>query len=582
MQKVFYLCGVLVLAGCAQPAEPDPPQVPSGSLKIKIAGGLSSTGTASSRALLRAREIRVNLERSNGAALMEPATILLDPDNPEVPEIGPIPAGVGHRGVVELLASPSQGRRVLLRAEGRFDLGAGEAASLSLTFLPVDWEELLPGQLPVERTCPEDGELWFKVPVQEEGTLTLKLAGSPAYGGLFDAEGKKLTLISEQATSRTFRTSGELYLGVWCPGGGLIRIDGGETVPPPNEGTPEEPVLLTGSVTERVFRVGVPGSGKVSSWYAFVPSRAGVWAVDLPYTSALAWTLKGGDGTTMEGTGTSKLVWETLSPGVRYTLQLVGVKNPQLLKLPGRLVGPEEVETVRHGEGSPEQPRLVPLEPGLQLKIGGRNFDSKSWFKIVNGGLADLELTFGEAGTGTCNMAVYPDGDWSTPLVSWAGVENSRRTLTLVPGQSYGLLVSSVFSSGFQDGVLPLGLSPLPPPLPRPLPLEQGVTGSLSPGEGVWYKATLPGGGTWQVQWDDRSQGTGSHTGDIRVSVFGPDRREVIFRFKDNGFTTSYRFDLRPEEKELWVYVEGNTGTSAGTYGLRLLSHNGVVELILN
>jgi hypothetical protein len=72
------------------------------------------------------------------------------------------------------------------------------------------------------------------------------------------------------------------------------------------------------------------------------------------------------------------------------------------------------------------------------------------------------------------------------------------------------------------------------------------------------------------VQWDDRDEGTGTYTGDVRVSAWRYTGGSLSAEFSgdDSGYTSPRSFSVSAGDT-VYVKVEGYSNTSSGAYAVR-------------
>ena len=89
---------------------------------------------------------------------------------------------------------------------------------------------------------------------------------------------------------------------------------------------------------------------------------------------------------------------------------------------------------------------------------------------------------------------------------------------------------------------------------PTTLTLDAWTDGEISAGGEVWYSFTASSGTTYYVSWNDGHEGSGSKTGDIKVSAYDSGG-SVIFLPQDSGWTTPHA--VSGQSGTVYLKVEG-------------------------
>jgi len=329
--------------------------------------------------------------------------------------------------------------------------------------------------------------------------------------------------------------------------------------------------------------LGALNGGEGTSWYRFNFDTPGTWWLDFPYASDFKWNLARietpGD-LLLEGIGSGSLKFEGLSTG-EYILVLNAYKNTENKKWSGRLLNPGLVVTQGLNEGSSGSPKILGVDTQETLHLGGGNFDCRSWYAFTPGDTGWQDFVFGEAGTGSYNFSIYAGDPKSEALITWSNCENQTQGIKLTPGRIYYLEAVGVFSSGVKPCAWPLVIRSGAMPSYKNLNLETWNPLTLSPGGGRWYRFSVTPGQWYLLRWDDKTQGSGTATADVRVSAYGKDRSQGIFYYKDKGYITRWVVQALPDEGEIYCYVQGYSQSSSGNYSLRADRESGSLGVVV-
>ena len=588
MRKIFLGSGLMglmlamvALTGCPGPGGGSPDNSSTGET-VKSRGNLSLSisgvipQASSGRALLGVQRIRVQLTDPQGQILPEEIFHVSPGESANVLLEGLLP-GAGYKvdlGLFNLVVSDLQPQVI---GTGIADIRAGETAEITIVCLPLQFTELTSSSSPWAIFLAEGGEVWGRMPVLPEGLYQVSTAGDEIVR-IFDGGGK---LLGEAHSGSPYlygpTEAGVVFLGVYSLQSLTTQVNLEVSFPSPQDGSPAEPLELIPAPIFRKFALGALGSGNETSWYKFTLNSSGIWWLDLPYSSDFRWDLSTltDPGTVLSsGTNTTGLKFEGLTQG-DYLLVLKNLKSTSNLKINGRLLTPELCISQGNQEGSPEAPVILPGDGSVNLKMGGSNFDNQSWYAFTCPSSGWQQFIFGEAGVGSYNGELYKGNFSGLPLVTWSNLENTTQEIKLVPGETYALKVAGVFSSGIKPCLWPLQLRSLPLPGFTDLTLEDLHTLNQPPGASAWYRFSVTPGKWYLVKWDDKTQGSGVFTGDVRVSVYGKDRNTGIFYSKDKGYSTRWVVQALPGEDELFALVQGYSPTSTGTYSLQLALESG-------
>jgi hypothetical protein len=94
------------------------------------------------------------------------------------------------------------------------------------------------------------------------------------------------------------------------------------------------------------------------------------------------------------------------------------------------------------------------------------------------------------------------------------------------------------------------------------------TSGSLTaPGEEKIYLFNVIPGKSYSIAWDDSNQGSGTYTGNIKVSAYRQDLSAVYFSNADSGYTVPQV--ITPLDNLVCIKVYGYTSTVTGSFGLK-------------
>lgn len=574
------MLGLLLLTACSrQEASPVPEPAQEnwsvGTLQLKLGGLISSD--VGSRALMSAHKAKVTL--------VNPQSGIPESRDYDITGAGEVsmvwdnlPAGSGWTIQVDLFNRAISEVMPQVSGKGTADIIAGGTAEVSILCLPLSPKPLTSVDFPWKVSLPAGGEDWSVLKLAREGRYSFSPDQDTCTVRFFNKEGLLLGE-SVQGAPWVLETEGpqEIIIGLHLALTSLVTLNMAADYPPAHEGLPAAPAVLEPSREFRTFLLGQVGGGEDTSWYAIKASETGTWWLDMPYSSDYRWELTGaGDPSVVLGSGanTTGLKFD-LTAGMDYLLTLKNTKAPQDLKILGRLLSPTLVEISRFSEGSPSLPVTYPLEIPGTWKMGGRNFDCTSWLRITAGSGGWQEFNFGEAGTGSYSVELYRGDPSAGPLLTWSNTENVVQRVKLNTAEVYTLKAFGQFSSGIKETLWPVRILTTELPLATLVTTEVWHSGTLSAGAADWYQFPVQGGQWYLVSWDDKSQGTGGFSGDIRVSAYTAGRKEPLFLYKDKGYSTRWVVQVPPGEGELFCLVQGLNPGSLGTYGLKVAVDGG-------
>jgi len=103
-----------------------------------------------------------------------------------------------------------------------------------------------------------------------------------------------------------------------------------------------------------------------------------------------------------------------------------------------------------------------------------------------------------------------------------------------------------------------------------PLTLGTWKTGTLaSTSDVLWYYFSGVSGSQYTIKWDDSYQGSGTYTGDLRVSAYRADKTTAYFTDVDSGYTTPQTITASATETIYVKVIPYSAQTQyLGTFGL--------------
>lgn len=112
----------------------------------------------------------------------------------------------------------------------------------------------------------------------------------------------------------------------------------------------------------------------------------------------------------------------------------------------------------------------------------------------------------------------------------------------------------------------------VPTPGFEALPAEgTWTTGHLNTSGGaVWFEATVTGGQSYILNWDDQYEGSGSYTLDVVVSAYEQDQATSYFLTQDSGYSTARIIDVPAGQTRLYVKVTAYFSGPTGSFALKL------------
>lgn len=102
----------------------------------------------------------------------------------------------------------------------------------------------------------------------------------------------------------------------------------------------------------------------------------------------------------------------------------------------------------------------------------------------------------------------------------------------------------------------------------EPLPLETWTPGNLIPGEEIIYTVKVTPGTNYAIIWDDSGQGSGSYSGDIKVSAYQSFHLAPYFADINNGYTPPQY--ITAQNTTMYIKVGGISPSTTGSYSLKI------------
>jgi hypothetical protein len=103
----------------------------------------------------------------------------------------------------------------------------------------------------------------------------------------------------------------------------------------------------------------------------------------------------------------------------------------------------------------------------------------------------------------------------------------------------------------------------------EPLTPDTWTSGVIAAvGEKKLYSINITPGKIYAINWDDSYQGSGTYTGDVKVSVYKQDLTTSYFEDYDSGYTTPRT--ITPQENTVYLKVEAYSTTGTGSFGLKV------------
>jgi hypothetical protein len=265
----------------------------------------------------------------------------------------------------------------------------------------------------------------------------------------------------------------------------------------------------------------------------------------------------------------------TVSQSGQVAGQSVGTANITATSVDGGYSASCAVTVVNASEGSVAAPVSLTVDSLWAGKVGVQSTDDHSYYSFRTGSGLDYRLALSSitpSPSAPVMVMLYSIPSFAGLIRSTSVTTGSSASFdaTLVPSTTYYLMVQNSAANGALNFGLKVGSI-----TPGILPADGAwKSGSIDiPGTYAWYSATVVGGQTYALNWDDAYQGSGNYTLDVSVSAYQSDRSTAYFTQQDSGYNQqSTQVIIVPAgQTKLYVKVESYVGTNrSGSFALKL------------
>jgi hypothetical protein len=534
---------------------------------------------AQSRALAVATSVKIEVVDSGGTAVISPVTLSVytyNTNSSTTQTVSLIPVGTNYTVKVSVFNSHSSTSIPMVTGQAAgINVADGATTAVSVHCIPVSTSPLALDAAPSVATLTSYAEKWYSLTVSSGTHYYFEQTDGNVIVGLFNGSGTYISTVSGYLDySATF--SGTLYLcAVAYYGAGNAGLSVFSTAPVLNEGSVAGPVSLTLN-SVHTFKTG-PSSSQSSSYYSFTTTSAGNYALDTAYFNSFATTLYSNSGfTTVVSSNTATTngsKFTGLLASAPYYLKLTNLSSSSLLLSSGQLVDPATISANTDGEGSSTSPVSLTVGTGQSGKVGTHSYNAISYYSFTTGSGSDYRLSLSSvvpSPSSSVSVTLYSNASYTTSVgsFSFTGSNGSNLDLVLASSTVYYLSVTNNATNGALTYSLQVGNLAPPASLPT-----GGVwtSGSINAsGASTWYQATVVGGQTYSLNWDDAYQGSGSYTLDVVVSAYQANRSTAYLTNVDSGYSSASTITVPAGQTTIFIKVSAYNYGYTGTFALKL------------
>lgn len=229
----------------------------------------------------------------------------------------------------------------------------------------------------------------------------------------------------------------------------------------------------------------------------------------------------------------------------------------------------------------------IPI-PAINVKQGSTNLPNGTgnynYNHIWMGANKTVSFTVQNTGTADLNLN-------GSPRVQISGADAACFSVTFNPAATIGMNGSSSFQikftalgAGTKTATVSIennvsGMSPYTFTITGsgdPLTLGNWIPGSISSaGEIDMYGFVATPGATYSVSWDDKWNGTGAYTCDVKVTAYRQDMTTTYFSNYDSGYT-SPRI-ITALDNVVFLKVQGYLTSYTGSYAIKAANHEPII-----
>jgi len=589
--SIFLLC-VLLFCACVNPVarSTGPTQETSqitGNLKLSIpaiaswitasAGSGTSKGRAASRALGIVNSVKIQVQTAAGADVITPITQntyvtggTMNGSTTSPVSVPLIPVGANY--TIKLSVYNSNVSTITPTATGQasgVSITQGANTAVSITCVPANPTSITPSSTAQTLTLAAQAEQWYSLQVTS-GTSYYFLQTTPNIRfAIFNSTGTFISSSSYIAYTATY--TGSLYIGVVndSSSSATAALAVSTTAPILNEGSVTTPVALSLNQSH-LFQLG-PYNNQGTSYYSFTTDSAGTFALNTSsgdYNAALY--SDSGFNTVISSQTTSNYgcLFAGLSASSAYYLKLTS-DDSEFATFTGQIMDPAAIAAAgTHNQGSVASPLSLTLGSAISAQVGCHSYDMRSYYSFTTGSGIDYSLSASNVSpSGSIPFQLYSDASFQQSvgyLDVGSNGSSSGSLPPLSPATTYYMMASNGNgNSSFTTYILEVSAAAVPTFISLPTD-GTWTAGSLSSSNSAaWYVATVTGGQTYTLNWDDESQGSGTYTAYCTVSAYQGDRITAYFTNAYQGYTTAQVISVPAGQTQVYIRVYNGTGTFA-------------------
>jgi hypothetical protein len=591
--SLFFLCALLLFCACVNPVahSTGPTQEKSqitGNLKLSIpaiaswitasAGSGTSKGSTATRALGFVTSVKIQVQTAAGADVITPVTqntyvtgSTMSGAATSSVSVPLIPVGSNY--TVKLSVYNSSVSATTPMATGQasgVSITQGANTAVSITCVPANPTSITPSSTAQTLTLAVQAEQWYSLQITS-GTNYYFLQTTPnIVSAIFNSTGALISSSSYIAYTATY--TGTLYIGVVndSSSSATAALAVSTTAPILNEGSIASPVALSLNQAH-LFQLG-PYNNQGTSYYSFTTDSAGTFALNSTWAIYAATLYSDSGFTTVVFSSQSDsdygCSFTGLSASTTYYLKLTS-NYADFTTFTGQIMDPAAIAAAgTHNQGSVASPLSLPLGSAISAQVGCHSYDMTSYYSFTTGSRIDYSLSATNVSpSGNIPFQLYSDASFHQYVGSLDVGSNSGSSGSLPPlspATTYYMMASNGNNnSSFTTYTLEVSSSAVPTFISLPTD-GTWTAGSLSSSTSTaWYAATVIGGQTYTLNWDDESQGSGTYTAYCSVNAYQGDRITAYFINAYQGYTTAQVINVPAGQTQVYIRVFNGTGTFA-------------------
>lgn len=455
---------------------------------------------------------------------------------------------------------------------------AGNTTSVSITCFPVSPVALILDTAQAFSLGGYAAEKWFTASVVSGTKYYLTVDNENALMYLFDGSGTGIAQGGNYC-AYTANYAGTLYVAALTTSACNASIKISTTSPVASEGSATSPVTLTlNSPHDFVFS----SSG---SYYSFKTGAAGTYALSTDLVGG-AWgygmmlysdsAFSSSVSSSSSYSGTS---FPSLAANTTYYLKLVA---DSLLSISGTLMDPAAFATASASpgcDGSATSPKAITIGSPFAGKVGSRFWEMVSYYSFTTGSGRDYLLSLSSLSPSSSLLVGAISNGSASYRFDTQQSSGISKSLFLSPNTIYVIGLQSVSGAATYS----ISVSNASEPTYKSLgALGSWAYGSFSGSDDLWYTASLSAGTKYALYCNTASDGDGTCSANMAVSVYNGDRSSAYCsNISSNLYSSPQIINVPSGENGIRIRVTPNT-SSGGSFALELVQLGDGGSLIIN